>query len=216
MNRNLVQRLPSESAVWNAYDNVYGDVHGWAVRKIFEVSFKAAPEATTIFRQMQPEIVKELEAGGGRGLRGGGAGEGKGECGIEGGDGSDGSGEEKSGGAKWWNNFTSEVERNVDLLKQKVAKKNGSSVSDDDDDDETVKTEAASNNGAGDTCPPGAGETVDEMGQDAATDKAVIDRSVLEASLSQMSRFINVAEPVLNHLEKDLIEAYNLRDMTRV
>jgi len=52
---------PTSAAVWKAYDEVYGQVHGWAVRKIFEVSFKASPNPQVIYKTMQgsSELAEE-------------------------------------------------------------------------------------------------------------------------------------------------------------
>merc|ERR1712157_444668 len=41
-------------AVSHAYSEVYGSLHGWAVQKIFNYSFQAAPDAVTVFRHMNP------------------------------------------------------------------------------------------------------------------------------------------------------------------
>mmetsp|Transcript_3189 Transcript_3189/g.4372 ORF Transcript_3189/g.4372 Transcript_3189/m.4372 type:complete len:698 (+) Transcript_3189:717-2810(+) len=49
------------TAVTEAYSSVYNDIHGWAVQKIFNYSFKAAPAATEIFRFMNPRKLKVVE-----------------------------------------------------------------------------------------------------------------------------------------------------------
>eukprot|EP00553_Chaetoceros_curvisetus_P005275 CAMPEP_0204619040 /NCGR_PEP_ID=MMETSP0717-20131115/5498_1 /ASSEMBLY_ACC=CAM_ASM_000666 /TAXON_ID=230516 /ORGANISM="Chaetoceros curvisetus" /LENGTH=679 /DNA_ID=CAMNT_0051632919 /DNA_START=570 /DNA_END=2609 /DNA_ORIENTATION=+ len=54
-------------AVGAAYSEVYGDLHGWAVQKIFNYSFQSAPKTDTIFRHMNPRRlakVKEVAAHG--------------------------------------------------------------------------------------------------------------------------------------------------------
>jgi len=49
------------TAVTEAYSSVYNDIHGWAVQKIFNYSFKAAPAATEIFRFMNPRKLKVVK-----------------------------------------------------------------------------------------------------------------------------------------------------------
>ena len=44
----------TRSAVSAAYTEVYGQFHGWAVQKIFNYSFQAAPQAKVIYRHMNP------------------------------------------------------------------------------------------------------------------------------------------------------------------
>jgi len=48
-------------AVQAAYDKVYKNFHGWAIRKIFSYSFQAAPEGIEIFKFMNPHRLKEVE-----------------------------------------------------------------------------------------------------------------------------------------------------------
>ena len=48
------------TAVAAAYSQIYGDYHGWAVQKIFNYSFKAAPPAEEIYKFMNPLILKEV------------------------------------------------------------------------------------------------------------------------------------------------------------
>jgi len=50
-------------AVGAAYTEVYGKLHGWAVQKIFNYSFQAAPNALEIFRHMNPRHLAQVEAG---------------------------------------------------------------------------------------------------------------------------------------------------------
>lgn len=51
----------SRAAVQGAYDEVYGNLHGWAVQKIFTYSFKAAPDGTEIYKYMNPHRLKEVQ-----------------------------------------------------------------------------------------------------------------------------------------------------------
>jgi len=47
-------------AVSSAYDDVYGDIHGWTVQKIFNYSFQSAPTTDIIFRHMNPHRLLEV------------------------------------------------------------------------------------------------------------------------------------------------------------
>lgn len=47
----------TRSAVSAAYTEVYGQYHGWAVQKIFNYSFQAAPKAKVIYRHMNPRYL---------------------------------------------------------------------------------------------------------------------------------------------------------------
>ena len=47
-------------AVAAAYSTVYDAFHGWAVQKIFNYSFQAAPDSDLIFRHMNPSKLKEV------------------------------------------------------------------------------------------------------------------------------------------------------------
>ncbi|KAL3943912.1 MAG: hypothetical protein SGBAC_002029 [Bacillariaceae sp.] len=49
----------SAEAVTAAYSEVYDKFHGWAVQKIFNYSFQAAPDAQEIYNYMNPEKLKE-------------------------------------------------------------------------------------------------------------------------------------------------------------
>jgi hypothetical protein len=49
-----------KNAVGAAYAQVYDQYHGWAVQKIFNYSFQAAPEAEEILRHMNPRRLQEL------------------------------------------------------------------------------------------------------------------------------------------------------------
>jgi len=49
-------------AVAAAYSTVYDQFHGWAVQKIFNYSFQAAPDADLIFRHMNPSKLHEVTA----------------------------------------------------------------------------------------------------------------------------------------------------------
>ena len=51
----------SREAVQAAYDEVYGDLHGWAVQKIFSYSFQAAPEGIEIYKNMNPHRLEEVK-----------------------------------------------------------------------------------------------------------------------------------------------------------
>jgi len=51
----------SRTAVQAAYDDVYGDLHGWAIQKIFSYSFKAAPEGIEIYKYMNPHRMEEVQ-----------------------------------------------------------------------------------------------------------------------------------------------------------
>jgi hypothetical protein len=50
----------TKDAVSAAYLEVYNKYHGWAVQKIFSYSFQAAPEATEIYKFMNPYRMKEV------------------------------------------------------------------------------------------------------------------------------------------------------------
>jgi len=50
----------SNEAISAAYREVYGKFHGWAVQKIFNYSFQAAPEPEVIFKFMNQEYLKEV------------------------------------------------------------------------------------------------------------------------------------------------------------
>ena len=47
-------------AVAAAYSTIYDQFHGWAVQKIFNYSFQAAPDADLIFRHMNPSKLQEV------------------------------------------------------------------------------------------------------------------------------------------------------------
>uniref|UniRef100_A0A7R9W955 Glycolipid transfer protein domain-containing protein n=1 Tax=Pseudictyota dubia TaxID=2749911 RepID=A0A7R9W955_9STRA len=49
-------------AVRSAYSEVYDKFHGWAVQKIFNYSFQAAPEAEVIYKHMNPARLVEVTA----------------------------------------------------------------------------------------------------------------------------------------------------------
>jgi len=51
----------SRAAVQAAYDDVYGDLHGWAVQKIFSYSFQAAPVGIEIYKYMNPHRLEEVQ-----------------------------------------------------------------------------------------------------------------------------------------------------------
>jgi len=51
----------SRAAVQAAYDDVYGDLHGWTIQKIFSYSFQAAPEGIEIYKFMNPHRLKEAQ-----------------------------------------------------------------------------------------------------------------------------------------------------------
>ena len=48
----------ANAAVSAAYSEVYGKYHGWAVQKIFNYSFQAAPEVEEIYKFMNPHHLK--------------------------------------------------------------------------------------------------------------------------------------------------------------
>jgi len=50
----------ARDAVVAAYSEVYNAFHGWAVQKIFNYSFQAAPEAEVIYRFMNPEYLEKV------------------------------------------------------------------------------------------------------------------------------------------------------------
>ena len=50
----------SKAAVGAAYTEVYGMYHGWAVQKIFNYSFRSAPEAALIFKMMDLSKLQEI------------------------------------------------------------------------------------------------------------------------------------------------------------
>eukprot|EP00536_Pseudo-nitzschia_multiseries_P013326 jgi/Psemu1/34810/gm1.34810_g len=51
----------SRAAVQAAYDEVYGNLHGWAVQKIFSYSFQAAPDGIEIYKYMNPHRLEEVQ-----------------------------------------------------------------------------------------------------------------------------------------------------------
>ena len=63
-----ILKVPSEfpdahAAVSHAYKEVYGQYHGWAVQKIFNYSFQAAPNVEEIYKFMNPhELAKAQDA----------------------------------------------------------------------------------------------------------------------------------------------------------
>ncbi|KAL7489451.1 hypothetical protein ACHAW6_015075 [Cyclotella cf. meneghiniana] len=50
----------SKAAVGAAYSQVYDKYHGWAVQKIFNYSFRSAPEAALIFNMMDVTKLREI------------------------------------------------------------------------------------------------------------------------------------------------------------
>lgn len=60
MNDGAGAKSSMKEAVGAAYMHVYGQYHGWAVQKIFNYSFQAAPEAEEILRFMNPHRLQEL------------------------------------------------------------------------------------------------------------------------------------------------------------
>jgi len=63
--RNILQVPSSEfptshAAVSHAYSHVYGNYHGWAVQKIFNYSFQAAPDVTEIYKYMNPLLLEQV------------------------------------------------------------------------------------------------------------------------------------------------------------
>jgi hypothetical protein len=58
---NVPRQFPStKDAVSGAYQEVYDKYHGWAVQKIFSYSFQAAPEASEIYKFMNPHRMEEV------------------------------------------------------------------------------------------------------------------------------------------------------------
>lgn len=51
----------SKDAVSAAYSEVYGNYHGWAVQKIFNYSFQAAPRVEEIFKFMNPHRLRQVK-----------------------------------------------------------------------------------------------------------------------------------------------------------
>lgn len=49
------------AAVASAYSDVYGEIHGWTVQKIFNYSFKSAPHVEEIFCHMNPTRHAEVK-----------------------------------------------------------------------------------------------------------------------------------------------------------
>lgn len=47
-------------AVSAAYNAVFGDYHGWTIRKIFNYSFNQAPDIEEVYKVMNPRKLKEL------------------------------------------------------------------------------------------------------------------------------------------------------------
>lgn len=61
---NVPDRYPeTKTAVGAAYTEVYGKYHGWAVQKIFNYSFQAAPQAVVIYRHMNPKHLAKVMEG---------------------------------------------------------------------------------------------------------------------------------------------------------
>jgi len=50
----------TNEAVAEAYKEVYEHYHGWAVQKIFNYSFQAAPDSKEIFKTMNPKFLQQL------------------------------------------------------------------------------------------------------------------------------------------------------------
>ena len=50
----------ARDAVTAAYKEVYDQYHGWTIQKIFNYSFKAAPDAIPIYKVMDPRKLKEI------------------------------------------------------------------------------------------------------------------------------------------------------------
>lgn len=60
---HVPDRFPStKAAISAAYSEVYDRFHGWAVQKIFNYSFQAAPEAEVVYKFMNPHRLKEVVA----------------------------------------------------------------------------------------------------------------------------------------------------------
>lgn len=58
-----ILRVPDEfptslKAIAHAYSSVYGEYHGWAVQKIFNYSFQAAPNVVEIYKYMNPNLLE--------------------------------------------------------------------------------------------------------------------------------------------------------------
>ena len=51
----------SHAAVSDAYKQVYGQFHGWAVQKIFNYSFQAAPDVEVIYKFMNPWLLQQVQ-----------------------------------------------------------------------------------------------------------------------------------------------------------
>jgi len=61
---HVPERYPTViSAVGSAYNTVFARFHGWTIRKIFNYSFKAAPDADLIFRHMDPKHLNDVVTG---------------------------------------------------------------------------------------------------------------------------------------------------------
>ncbi len=58
----------TKTAVGAAYKEVYDKFHGWTVQKIFNYSFKAAPDASLIYNTMYPKKLEEIMDRARRGL----------------------------------------------------------------------------------------------------------------------------------------------------
>lgn len=59
---NVPDKYPSMNlAVSSAYSEVYDQFHSWAVQKIFNYSFQAAPDVNLIFRHMNPNYLNNLK-----------------------------------------------------------------------------------------------------------------------------------------------------------
>jgi hypothetical protein len=51
----------TKDAVMSAYKTVYDRYHGWAVQKIFNYSFQAAPDFEVVIRHMNPRLLEKLK-----------------------------------------------------------------------------------------------------------------------------------------------------------
>lgn len=51
----------SDKAIAAAYSTVYGNYHGWAVQKIFNYSFNAAPDVKEIYKYMNPSLLESVK-----------------------------------------------------------------------------------------------------------------------------------------------------------
>ena len=56
----------SNAAVLAAYNEIFGEYHGWALKKVFMHSFQSAPDIDLVYRCMNPRRLKEVKENAGQ------------------------------------------------------------------------------------------------------------------------------------------------------